>query len=128
MQFVGWEDGDLRYCHAYTTNSLSPGVACCLFPCTDNVNARCTWDISIKCNKTVGDAFSDKPPQTMSNGTNGFSNGADGHRSLSQPMDRLNNFRAEDKALDLVVICTGEMTDEVSAIQRYLDCLTFTDH
>ena len=115
MQFVGWEDGDLRYCHAYTTNSLAPGAACCLFPCTDNINARCTWEISIRCHKTIRDTFSDRPLQTLSNGMS-VTNGADGHLSTGQSMDRVNNFRDEDKALDLVVICTGEMTDEVCAI------------
>ena len=113
MQFVGWEEGDLQYPHAYTTNSLAPGAACCLFPCTDSANARCSWEVSIKCHKTVGDALSNAQLKSASNGTNGLSNGINGHHTSGQSIHRSNNFRDEDKALDLTVICTGEITDEV---------------
>ena len=110
MNFVGWEEGDLRYPHAYTTNSLSPGAACCLFPCTDDLTSRSTWEISIKCQKTVGDAlrsFSSAKVQLQSNGANGNHNGSSGS-------GKYDDFSDEDKALDLAVICTGDMTDEVS--------------
>ena len=109
MHFVGWEEGDLRYPHAYTTNSLSPGAACCLFPCTDDLTSRSTWEISIKCQKTVGDglrSFSNSKVQLQSNGTNGNPNRPSGN-------DKYDDFSDEDKALDLAVICTGDMTDEV---------------
>ena len=116
MHFVGWEEGDLRYPHAYTTNSLSPGAACCLFPCIDNLTSKCSWEISIKCQKTVGDALqqplrSNQEPQM--NGVHGVStsvNETNGHRKVDA---QFNNFSDEDKALDLVVICTGNVTDEV---------------
>ena len=110
MQFVGWDEGDLRYPHAYTTNSLSPGVACCLFPCVDSLSSRCTWEISIKCQKTVGDAlgFGKARPQI-----NGNPNGAEVDPSLSTKF-RFGDLNEEDKALDLSVVCTGDMTDEAS--------------
>ncbi len=116
MHFVGWEEGDLRYPHAYTTNYLSPGAACCLFPCVDSLNSKCNWEISIKCQKTVGDAL--QQPTTsnsglQANGVHGISKGiheTNGHRKVDV---QSNNFRDEDKALDLAVICTGDLTDEV---------------
>lgn len=116
MHFVGWEEGDLRYPHAYTTISSSPGAACCLFPCVDKLTSKCSWDISIKCQRTVGDALqqplrSKSEPQV--NGVHGVSNGindTNGHRKVDA---QSNDFSEEDKALDLAVICTGDVTDEV---------------
>lgn len=113
LQFVGWEDGDLRYPHAYTTNSLSPGVACCLFPCIDDFASRCTWEISIKCQKTVGDALGAPKPQSQVNGINSLSNRVNGDHSSDNAKPGLSDLSEEDKALDLVVIGTGDLTDEV---------------
>ena len=116
MHFVGWEDGDLRYPHAYTKNSLSPGAACCLFPCLDDISSRCTWEISIKCATTVGDALEKlhKPPvKTQMNGSNGMPKSIDSDHA-SAVTDGRTNFSDEDKALDLAVICTGDITDEVT--------------
>lgn len=116
MHFVGWEEGDLRYPHAYTTNSLSPGAACCLFPCVDNLTSKCPWDITIKCQKTVGDALQQplrSNPESQASGGHGVSNSVhetNGHRKVDA---QFNNFSDEDKALDLAVICIGNVTDEV---------------
>lgn len=115
IQFVGLEDGDLRYPHAYTKNSLAPDAACCLFPCLDDLSSRCTWEISIKCAKTIGDALEKphKPPiQLHMNGSNGVSSGTKSNHA-SAVTDGRTNFSDEDKALDLAVICTGDITDEV---------------
>ena len=114
IQFVGWEEGDLRYPHAYSKNSLSPGAACCLFPCIDDLTSRCTWEISIKCQKTLGDAFGIPIPQPQPNGVHGISNGVKGDRTAHNTQCRYNDLNVGDKALDLVTLCTGDMTDEVS--------------
>ena len=130
IQFVGWEDGDLRYPHVYTKNSLAPGAACCVFPCLDDISSRCTWEISIKCARTIGDALAkvQKPlTQRQLNDSSGASNGINGDRA-STVTGRSTNFSDEDKALELAVICTGDMTDEVTyeAPARY-NMLTVTD-
>lgn len=110
MHFVGWEEGDLRYPHAYTRNSRSPGAACSLFPCLDKLTSRCTWEISIKCSKSVGDALR----QHHFDIVNGFPTDANiTHMHLSTG-DVLSNFTADDQSLDLVVVGTGDMTDEVN--------------
>ena len=57
LHFVGWELDGERYPHLYTTNSSLPGSACCLFPCLDDFTSRCSWDISIRCPRTLGDAL-----------------------------------------------------------------------
>lgn len=113
MQFVGWEEGDLRYPHTYTTTSLSPGTACCLFPCTDGLISRSTWEISVKCQKTIGEALRSPRPQARSNGVNGISFGAEESQKSYGANMRLDSFSEEDQALDLAVICTGDTTDEV---------------
>ena len=126
MQFVGWEEGDLRYPHAYTTNSLSPGAACCLFPCVDNLNSKCLWEISIKCHKTVGDSLpqsSSSNPESQANGVHGASNSVNGTNSQRKADVQFNNFSDEDKSLDLVVVCTGDVTDEVRSFNFGRFCL-----
>lgn len=118
MQFVGWEEGDLRYPHAFSSNSLSPGTACCLFPCTDTLNARCTWEISIKCQKTIGDALRESGTELQANPTNSPSNGVNSNHRVLNVGEKFNSFSDEDKALDLAVVCTGDMTDEVREIHE----------
>ena len=106
MQFCGWDLGDLQYPHAYSQNSV-PSSACCLFPCVDAVDSRSTWEIAIKCPRTIGDAF--KTPHSSTPLTNG-TNGVD---VPHQEVDELLSFSDEEQALDLVVVCSGDMTDEV---------------
>ena len=119
MQFVGWEKDDLRYPHAYSTNSQSPGTACCLFPCVDDLTSRCTWEISIKCPKTIGDALERRLPSITElhrNGNAAATYDVDGNRHMPGADSTLPKFSDEDKALDLAVVCSGEMTDEVSLL------------
>lgn len=52
LHFVGLNNGDRRYPHAFTTNSTGLGAGSCLFPCVDDPSSRCTWEISIKCPST----------------------------------------------------------------------------
>ena len=118
MHFVGWEEGDLRYPHAYSQNRLSPGSACCLYPCVDSLASRCTWEVSIKCSKTLGDALKERQAAKMrahTSGINGTSNRVNGHHGGAVPEYDVSDFSEEDKALDLAVVCTGEMTDEVGS-------------
>ena len=108
MHFVGFEEGDLRYPHAYTLNTSYSGAVCSLFPCLDDLTSRCTWEISIRCPKTIGDAL--RHPSSHPNGIgNGYSGSRDGDADeISE------SFSDEDKGLEIVVICSGDMTDEVS--------------
>ena len=117
LHFVGWEVGDLRYPHMFTTNSSLPGSACSLFPCVDELVSRCTWDISVTCPKTLGDAFQKPYPPPSYNQMAGkvgdFGNSVDRNPSTSS-YEWPNSLSKEDKALELCVIGTGEVTDEVS--------------
>ena len=113
VQFVGCNSGDLQFPHAYSQNSL-PGAACCLFPCLDAIDSRSTWEVSIKCPRTIGDVFK-RPASLRSALIYGFS----GVDPEIEEVDRLTGLSDEEEALDLVVICSGDMTDEVSMTALY---------
>lgn len=101
LQFVGVDSGDSRYPHAYTTNSLETGVGCPLFPCVDQPSARCTWEISVSCPSSLGDVFGSKNHDTSKSAT----------PSRSRAHNRY--MSAEDEALDMSVVCSGELTDDI---------------
>jgi transcription initiation factor TFIID subunit 2 len=111
--FVGCEPGDMRYPHAYTTNSPIPGAACCLFPTLDGIHERWTWEIEVTVPRTISD-INKKPPPTIkqeegeTNGT--MTNGVNGTRSPKSDED---SAMDEDGDLDMVVVCSGDFVDEV---------------
>ncbi|KAB8621888.1 hypothetical protein FH972_025999 [Carpinus fangiana] len=98
LHFVGTKYPDSRYPHAYTRNSSLPGTACCLFPCIDESQSRCPWEISITAPRTLGDALL---PRAGENGE------SEGQRS------GISGMTEEEKGLDMTVVCSGELTDEV---------------
>ncbi|KAF2154641.1 hypothetical protein K461DRAFT_266033 [Myriangium duriaei CBS 260.36] len=118
LHWVGFEDGDGRFPHVYTRNSPSPGNISSVFPCIDNVNSRCMWEISITCPKTLGDAFR-KPVKSTDKLTiqktdyssDKLVNGVGGSNKRSDEYSIIMN--EEERALDLNVICSGEMIDDV---------------
>ncbi|KAJ6172144.1 hypothetical protein N7470_001211 [Penicillium chermesinum] len=89
LQFVGVDSGDRRYPHAYTTNSLESNVGCPLFPCVDDSRAQCSWEISITCPSSLGEVFP----------------------SRSRAPQR--QIAPDDEALDMSVVCSGELTDDI---------------
>lgn len=116
LHFVGMEAGDSRYPHVYTRHSTYPGTACCIFPCIDDPAMRCTWEITIKCGRTLGDAVRKPQPVAKANGVNpsrklhvhGKENGAKGlHVETGLEVN------TEDGLLEMMVVCSGEMTDEI---------------
>lgn len=116
LHFVGWDEGDGRYPHAYTRNSPRAGTACCLFPCVDDPLSRCSWEICIRCPRTLGDAYNlqsrTNAESTINNSkSDGFSRQDDAHSSIGWSEFGLTEAEA---SLELLVVCSGEMTDEVS--------------
>jgi transcription initiation factor TFIID subunit 2 len=104
LQFVGVDSGDRRYPHVYTTNGLSPGVGCSLFPCVDDSSSRCTWEISIKCPCSLGDLLDRKGQETSNSNAPGKSK----INGIRPPL-----LAPDDETLDFVVVCSGDMTDEI---------------
>lgn len=113
LRIVGIEPGDERYPHLYTCNSDFPGSACSVFPCVDEAASRHEWDISIRYPRTLGDALRrpDLPGSSTHlidgvNKANGTSH--DSHGDFITPLNQ------EDRALEMRVVCSGNLTDDVA--------------
>lgn len=126
LQFVGCDEDDPRYPHVYTRNTSCPSSASCLFPCVDTLTSRCTWDISITCHRTLGDvarhmeaaAAEGHSPHKSVHMNNGFEqNGANGNQRAGEDAYMSSTrFTVEDCAREMAVVCSGELADEVGAI------------
>ncbi|KAH7076373.1 hypothetical protein BKA63DRAFT_281344 [Paraphoma chrysanthemicola] len=108
LHFVGVEDGDPRFPHAYTRNSPFPGTASCLFPCIDDGETRTQFDVSIRYPRTVGDALS-KAAAAPSSAVNGDK--ADS--VMADADDDAADLSEEEKAMEMQVICSGILTDDI---------------
>ena len=99
LHFVNYRPGSGRFPYVYTRNTVGPGSASCLFPCVDELEARCPWDITIRAPRTIDDVLaegSSEVPPSAPGGTNG---------STSRP-------RTAYDAREMIVLCSGEVTDE----------------
>lgn len=122
LHFVGLAETDKRYPHVYTRHTVDPGTASCIFPCVDDPGMRCTWEIHIRCSRTLGDAMK-RPPidrgqrihhhhhhhygkkdhaNVLTNGVNGV-----------VIDDNQTPLTEEEKIMEMAVVCSGEMMDEV---------------
>ncbi|KAF2482225.1 hypothetical protein BDY17DRAFT_298166 [Neohortaea acidophila] len=123
LQWIGCAEGDRRYPYMYTKAELLPGNTSCIFPCIDDATTRCSWEISIRTPRTLGDAFRlPKHPesnQAHANGTSatsatGAANAANGTGVSSHASDHYLVDLAEDEAaLELTVVCVGDLVDDV---------------
>ena len=113
LHFVGVDDLDSRYPHVYTRHSIEPGTAACIFPCVDDPGSRHPWKISIKCPRTLGDAFPQPPPPqpTEPLPLNGNRKRKAGEDAPSQSLRHL-SLLEEDKVMDMTVVCSGNLTGE----------------
>jgi len=109
VQFVSGKRGSGRWPHAYTRGKLGGGGASALFPCVDSINSRCTWDITLKCPRTVGDAINQILPVDLEKLVIGDTSIGGMSGSTSRPKSR-STFDAKD----MVVVCSGELTDEMA--------------
>jgi transcription initiation factor TFIID subunit 2 len=110
VYFAGVEDGDSRYPHAYTRNSPFPGTASTLFPCIDDGKTRGTFEVAVRYPRTVGDALCKMPGAVTA------AQAVDFHKAdsvMSESDDDHNDLTEEEKALEMSVICSGLLTDEV---------------
>lgn len=98
LQFTRSRPGNGRWPYVYTLAKVGPGSASSLFPCLDAVTQRCTWDISITCPKTVGDAKRQTRQLKALRVTAGDDNG---------------NARSSNQdEIEMVVLCSGDKIDE----------------
>ncbi|OAL07695.1 hypothetical protein IQ06DRAFT_238860 [Phaeosphaeriaceae sp. SRC1lsM3a] len=111
LHFAGVEDGDSRFPHAYTRNSPFPGAASCLFPCIDNGETRCAFDVSVRYPRTMGEALSKH--SSGAGATQVQTNGVDKADSVMSDADDDAGFSDEEKAMEMQVICSGILTDDI---------------
>jgi transcription initiation factor TFIID subunit 2 len=102
LHLVNHRPGNGRYPYAYTRNGAGPGTACCLFPCVDELQSRNTWDITIKCPRTIGDALRQHSSVEVTQPDSNLLAGESPPASKAIYYDR-----------EMVVLCSGEMTDEI---------------
>ncbi|KAF1819624.1 uncharacterized protein K489DRAFT_412924 [Dissoconium aciculare CBS 342.82] len=120
LHWIGCHDGDRRYPYVYSKASPLSGNTSCIFPCLDDTSSRCTWEIAIRTPRTLGDAFKttkrDVPAKTKTVGTKSDSKAAEPNVKLdtSPADDFLIDLGPEEAALDLAVICVGELSDDIS--------------
>jgi transcription initiation factor TFIID subunit 2 len=113
LHFVGIEDGDGRFPHAYTRNSPFPGTASCLFPCIDDGETRCLFDVSIRYPRTLGDALT-KPTTPSANAQTQTDRIEKADSVMLDADDDQVDLSEEEKAMEMQVICSGTLTDDVS--------------
>ncbi|KAJ4355180.1 Transcription initiation factor TFIID subunit 2 [Ascochyta clinopodiicola] len=120
LHFVGVEDGDGRLPHAFTRSSPFPGTASCLFPCIDDGTRKCLFDVAIRYPRTLGDALSKAPVPASAEadtdtGIQALSNGTDKADSVMMDVDdELADLSAEERAMEMQVICSGALTDDIA--------------
>ncbi|KFZ16828.1 hypothetical protein V502_04892 [Pseudogymnoascus sp. VKM F-4520 (FW-2644)] len=120
LHWVGVHEGDTKYPHVYTRHSLFGGVASCIFPCIDNPAMRCTWEIVIKCGRTLGDAMRRTTP-LKANGIHSNkkgleslkANGANGVNGRPEHSEFAIDLSSEDSLLEMNAVCAGELIHEV---------------
>ncbi|KAI9714981.1 MAG: hypothetical protein M1828_001088 [Chrysothrix sp. TS-e1954] len=114
LQFVGLSGGDARYPHVFTRNKSHAGAACCLFPCVDDIHVRCQWDINIKSPKTLGDALKRATvvPSKIATGLDVNQQPRQAPWSSAEPFNH--GLSEEELTLDMVVVCSGAITDEIT--------------
>ncbi|KAI6251492.1 Transcription initiation factor TFIID subunit 2 [Erysiphe necator] len=119
LHFVGLGEGDARFPHVYTRHNLDPGTASCIFPCIDNPSMRCTWDISIRCSRCLGDAL--KRPIVLNNQRNNqqFKGKKENINSTINPI--LEDYQVplsdDEKLLEMIVVCSGELMNETTDLE-----------
>ncbi|KAK3716664.1 Transcription initiation factor TFIID subunit 2 [Vermiconidia calcicola] len=127
IHWVGHTEGDRRFPYMYTKAEPWAGNTSCIFPCVDDATSRCSWDISIRCAKTLGSAF--RRPDPQKDLPNGHIEPASG-----QDVDMVDNIDAankadgasgddadkymidlseEEAAMDLTIVCVGDMIEDV---------------
>ncbi|KFA72323.1 hypothetical protein S40288_02410 [Stachybotrys chartarum IBT 40288] len=101
LHFVGVDRLDSRYAHMYTRHSLQPGTASCIFPCMDDHGSRCSWRISVKYPRTLGDALQQALVTQQHD-----------DRIHSDGKDRPLHLEEEDKLREMSVVCSGFLMEE----------------
>ncbi|KAF3764486.1 hypothetical protein M406DRAFT_11017, partial [Cryphonectria parasitica EP155] len=107
LQFVGVEEGDDRYPHAFTRHSLEPGYVSSLFPCVDDRTRVLQWRVCLKFPRTVADVLE----QPLASHAHGSITVASNAKKNSQKRGTY-VLTEEDKLLDMTAVCSGTLVGE----------------
>ncbi|KAL2063495.1 hypothetical protein VTL71DRAFT_5300 [Oculimacula yallundae] len=110
LHWVGVNESDSRFSHVYTRHSIDRGIASCIFPCVDDSSMRCSWSISIKCSRTLGDALKRRPPTASRRQHHSAANKAPSEEYEVQ-------LSEDEKLLEMTVVCSGELTNETTDLE-----------
>ncbi|KAI0021096.1 hypothetical protein F4780DRAFT_770361 [Xylariomycetidae sp. FL0641] len=114
LHFAGVNEADTRYPHVYTRHSIEPGTACSIFPCIDDPGSRNSWKISITCPRTLGEAFDQAlTTQQQFKGNVAVNGNRKRKHGEEEPRKRDYGLTEEDKLLEMTVVCSGYLVDEV---------------
>ena len=122
LHFVGTRDGDGRYPHVYTRNTITALFASSWFPCVDDGNTRIPFELSVRYPRTVADALGKQPaltrPLTPAHASQNTpqTNGVRKADSVLDGPDEDNELTEEERALEMRAVCSGELTDTVRAL------------
>lgn len=114
LQFVGVEDGDDRYPHAFTRHSLESGYVSSLFPCVDDRTRVLQWKICLTFPATVGSAL-EQPLASHA------------HPVVPPNAHQRGSYvlTEEDKLLDMTAVCSGTLVgvheDKVEKTTRRME-------
>ncbi|CAK4031329.1 Transcription initiation factor TFIID subunit 2 [Lecanosticta acicola] len=128
IHWVGCMDGDKRFPYMYTKLDPFPGAASSIFPCLDDATSRCSWEIAIRCPRTLGDAFkkptsaavpADHQADIAPDGDVEMVNGTDATakskpQEARTPVEYLTVLSDDEAALELAVLCVGQQVDDVA--------------
>ena len=119
VHWIGHAEGDRRFPYMYTKVDPFPGNLSSIFPCVDDGTTRCSWQIAIRCPRTLGDAF--KKAENCERLTNGHAEvSVDAHKNHSGAGDhaRESNYvidlSEQEAASDLSIICVGQQVDDLT--------------
>ncbi|KAF1969039.1 hypothetical protein BU23DRAFT_513872 [Bimuria novae-zelandiae CBS 107.79] len=110
LHFVGTGEGDSRYPHVYTRNTIVPLFASSWFPCVDDGTTRIPFELSVRYPRTVADALAKRPVSDNRAQTYGVTK-AD---SVLDGGHEDNDLSDEERALEMRAVCSGELTDTIN--------------
>ena len=101
FHFVESNSGPRKFPCLYSLSGLQSGIASSAFPCIDNANERCVWDISVRCPTTLANAF--KPKNALADLQT---------LNISDYGLKMSGLDRDDR--ELVVLCSGDLTGETT--------------
>ncbi|USW54770.1 Putative peptidase M4/M1, CTD superfamily, transcription initiation factor TFIID subunit 2 [Septoria linicola] len=122
IRWIGCDPGDQRYPYLYSKLDPLPGSTSSIFPCIDDATTKCTWEMAIRCPRTLGDAYrkpkADRTPQEdqMVNGDSEMTNGhvPSTKEEVKQEDEYLIDMDSSDAVMELTILCTGDQSEDVA--------------